>query len=34
MQDRRLEAREWTREYGEDAPEIREWTWPAAAGKA
>jgi xylulose-5-phosphate/fructose-6-phosphate phosphoketolase len=34
MQDRRLEARAWTREYGEDAPEIREWTWPAAARKA
>ncbi len=26
--DRRLRARAWTREYGEDAPEIRDWTWP------
>jgi xylulose-5-phosphate/fructose-6-phosphate phosphoketolase len=34
MQDRRVEAREWTRKYGEDAPEIREWTWPATARKA
>jgi xylulose-5-phosphate/fructose-6-phosphate phosphoketolase len=28
MQDKRLAARAWTREYGEDAPEIRNWTWP------
>jgi xylulose-5-phosphate/fructose-6-phosphate phosphoketolase len=28
MQDRRLEARAYTREHGEDAPEIRDWTWP------
>jgi xylulose-5-phosphate/fructose-6-phosphate phosphoketolase len=34
MQDRRLEAREWTRKYGEDAPEISGWTWPAMARKA
>jgi xylulose-5-phosphate/fructose-6-phosphate phosphoketolase len=31
MQDRRLAARAHTRETGEDAPEIREWRWPAAA---
>jgi xylulose-5-phosphate/fructose-6-phosphate phosphoketolase len=29
MQDRRLEARAYTREHGEDAPEVRDWTWPA-----
>jgi xylulose-5-phosphate/fructose-6-phosphate phosphoketolase len=29
MVDRRLEARAYTRLEGEDAPEIRDWTWPA-----
>jgi len=29
MQDRRLAARAYTREHGEDDPEIRDWTWPA-----
>ncbi len=28
MVDRRWAARAWTREYGEDDPEIRDWTWP------
>ncbi len=28
MSDRRLEARQYTREHGEDMPEIRDWTWP------
>jgi xylulose-5-phosphate/fructose-6-phosphate phosphoketolase len=28
MQDRRLEARAYTRRHGEDDPEIRDWTWP------
>ncbi|MEU7898187.1 phosphoketolase family protein [Nonomuraea sp. NPDC049152] len=28
MSDSRLRARAHTREYGEDAPEIRDWTWP------
>jgi xylulose-5-phosphate/fructose-6-phosphate phosphoketolase len=28
MVDRRLEARAWTREHGEDDPDIRDWTWP------
>ncbi|MER3418206.1 MAG: phosphoketolase, partial [Chloroflexota bacterium] len=28
MVDRRLEARAYTRREGEDAPEIRDWTWP------
>ena len=27
MADRRLAARAYTREHGEDAPEIRDWTW-------
>jgi xylulose-5-phosphate/fructose-6-phosphate phosphoketolase len=28
MVDRRLEARAWTREHGEDDPDVRGWTWP------
>jgi xylulose-5-phosphate/fructose-6-phosphate phosphoketolase len=28
MLDRRLEARAYTREHGDDDPEIRDWTWP------
>jgi xylulose-5-phosphate/fructose-6-phosphate phosphoketolase len=28
MTDRRLAARAYTREQGEDPPEIRDWTWP------
>ncbi|HEX7473453.1 MAG TPA: phosphoketolase family protein [Candidatus Limnocylindrales bacterium] len=28
MVDRRLECRAYTRREGEDAPEIRDWTWP------
>jgi xylulose-5-phosphate/fructose-6-phosphate phosphoketolase len=28
MSDRRLRARAYTREAGEDDPEIRDWTWP------
>jgi len=31
MVDARLRARRYTREYGEDAPEIRNWRWPATA---
>jgi xylulose-5-phosphate/fructose-6-phosphate phosphoketolase len=27
MQDARLKAREYTREHGEDIPEVAEWTW-------
>jgi hypothetical protein len=30
MQDKRIEAREYTREYGDDIPEVRDWVWPAA----
>jgi xylulose-5-phosphate/fructose-6-phosphate phosphoketolase len=28
MSDRRLRARAYTREQGEDAPDIRDWVWP------
>jgi xylulose-5-phosphate/fructose-6-phosphate phosphoketolase len=28
LEDRRLRARLYTREHGEDDPEIRDWTWP------
>jgi xylulose-5-phosphate/fructose-6-phosphate phosphoketolase len=26
--DTRLRARVWTREHGDDQPELRDWTWP------
>jgi xylulose-5-phosphate/fructose-6-phosphate phosphoketolase len=28
MTDSRLNAVTYTRDHGEDAPEIRDWTWP------
>jgi xylulose-5-phosphate/fructose-6-phosphate phosphoketolase len=28
LEDRRLRARSYTREHGEDDPEISGWTWP------
>jgi xylulose-5-phosphate/fructose-6-phosphate phosphoketolase len=28
MVDERAVARAWTREYGEDAPSVRDWAWP------
>ena len=28
MADKRVESRAYTREHGEDSPEISEWTWP------
>ncbi|MEV1176166.1 phosphoketolase family protein [Nonomuraea sp. NPDC049784] len=31
MSDTRLLARAYTRDHGEDAPEIRSWTWPDAS---
>ena len=27
MVDTRRRARAWTREHGEDLPEVRDWTW-------
>jgi xylulose-5-phosphate/fructose-6-phosphate phosphoketolase len=30
MVDSRLRARAWTREHGEDHPDIRNWTWPGS----
>jgi xylulose-5-phosphate/fructose-6-phosphate phosphoketolase len=30
MADRRTNARAYTREAGEDLPEIRDWTWQSA----
>jgi xylulose-5-phosphate/fructose-6-phosphate phosphoketolase len=29
MSDRRLRARVWTREHGEDHPDVSGWTWPS-----
>jgi xylulose-5-phosphate/fructose-6-phosphate phosphoketolase len=29
MVDSRLRARAYTREHGDDPPEVRDWTWPA-----
>ena len=28
MEDERVRCRAYTREYGEDAPDVRDWTWP------
>jgi xylulose-5-phosphate/fructose-6-phosphate phosphoketolase len=28
MTDERIRCRAYTRRYGEDAPEIRDWAWP------
>jgi xylulose-5-phosphate/fructose-6-phosphate phosphoketolase len=28
MVDARTRHRQWTRDHGEDPPEIRDWTWP------
>jgi xylulose-5-phosphate/fructose-6-phosphate phosphoketolase len=28
MEDERLRARQHTRATGEDAPQVRDWTWP------
>ena len=30
MADARLRARAYTREVGDDLPEVRDWTWPGA----
>ena len=29
LEDERMRARAYAREHGEDAPEIRDWTWPS-----
>jgi xylulose-5-phosphate/fructose-6-phosphate phosphoketolase len=29
MADARIRAREWTRQHGEDIPEVADWAWPA-----
>ncbi len=34
MSDRRLHARQYTRDHGEDLPEIRDWVWPGGADSA
>jgi xylulose-5-phosphate/fructose-6-phosphate phosphoketolase len=31
MADARLRCRAYTREHGDDPPEIRDWTWPSGA---
>jgi xylulose-5-phosphate/fructose-6-phosphate phosphoketolase len=31
MVDARLRARAYTREHGEDAPQVSDWTWPSGA---
>ena len=31
MTDTRLRARAYTRQVGDDLPEVRRWTWPGAA---
>jgi xylulose-5-phosphate/fructose-6-phosphate phosphoketolase len=31
MVDTRRRARQWTRERGDDLPEVREWRWDPAA---
>ena len=28
MEDERLRSRAWTREHGEDRPDVRDWVWP------
>jgi xylulose-5-phosphate/fructose-6-phosphate phosphoketolase len=32
MADARLAARRYTRDFGEDTPEIREWSWSGDLG--
>jgi len=32
MQDARLTARQYTRDHGEDVPEVRDWSWSSEAG--
>jgi xylulose-5-phosphate/fructose-6-phosphate phosphoketolase len=30
MADERLRHRAYTREHGDDSPDVRDWTWPAS----
>ncbi len=30
MEDERLRCRAWTREHGEDRPDVRDWTWTSS----
>jgi xylulose-5-phosphate/fructose-6-phosphate phosphoketolase len=32
MVDERLRHRAYTREVGDDPPELRDWTWPGGQG--
>ncbi|MGZ6641424.1 MAG: phosphoketolase family protein [Solirubrobacteraceae bacterium] len=34
MADERLRHRAYTREHGDDMPDVRNWTWPAGAARA
>jgi xylulose-5-phosphate/fructose-6-phosphate phosphoketolase len=34
MADKRIEARQWTRDHGDDLPEVAQWQWPEASGEA
>lgn len=34
MMDARMRAKRWTREHGEDIPEVQNWSWAAAVGQA
>lgn len=29
MVDKRITARQYTREHGDDIPEVRDWAWPS-----
>jgi xylulose-5-phosphate/fructose-6-phosphate phosphoketolase len=33
MVDERLRHRGYTREVGDDMPDVRDWTWPAQAAR-
>jgi xylulose-5-phosphate/fructose-6-phosphate phosphoketolase len=32
MVDARADAKQWTRDHGDDIPVVRDWSWPAANG--
>jgi xylulose-5-phosphate/fructose-6-phosphate phosphoketolase len=34
MEDERFRCRQYTRDHGEDAPEIRDWRWPGSSVEA